>query len=109
MYDKKLADKLYREKNREWIIEKRKKYKTRLKLKVLKLYNSKCNCCGITVFWNLTLDHINPLNGKFRMDNMTQYLTIINKPKIRNEYQILCFGCNNSKHIDKYCSIKHNM
>jgi len=80
-------------------------------LKKLELFNKlgiKCACCGVGEWWNLTIDHIMPLNGEKRINTSTLTIKLLNDSKLLKEYQTLCFGCNSSKHTGVKCMIEHS-
>lgn len=93
-------------KNRDKRRETNKQYSRRRKAKVLKLLGTKCNCCGIKEFWNLTVDHIIP-QDKTRIISQVVHVGILNGKEDLSQFQILCFGCNLSKGRYKKCKINH--
>ncbi len=72
----------------------------------IELLGGKCVCCGVTEWWNLTIDHID-----WRTKDKTKSITLYNR-LLRGidlqKFQILCFGCNSSKHRYTKCQIHNN-
>lgn len=78
------------------------------KIKLLRLMGGKCVCCGNIEFWNLTLDHIIPIRRKnHERSELTTYL--LKNPDKMKEFQILCYGCNNSKNSYEKCRLDHSL
>ena len=82
--------------------------KTKIKKLLISRLGNICICCGVTEWWNLTIDHIKPLRRnsigrKYSSDDWRK----ISKLKDLSEYQCLCFGCNSSKGIRDKCLINH--
>jgi len=79
------------------------------KLEAIKLMGNKCVCCGVSEWWNLTFDHIIPVSksNKPRIPSNTFTNQIIKDSELRNEFQLLCWGCNMSKMTNKTCQIEH--
>ena len=105
-YDKnkeKLANqqKLWQEKNRELTAERNRK----VRLDVLIHYGGnppKCACCDEDNIFFLTIDHINGGGHRLRgkQGYLPRWLKTHNFPE---EYQILCFNCNQGKGIYGVC------
>jgi hypothetical protein len=75
---------------------------------MIDILGGKCTCCGVSEWWNLCIDHIEPLNGTKREKVWTTYIFIREYPEdARNEFQLLCFGCNASKNKYYKCVIDH--
>jgi len=75
------------------------KYRKNLTNGILKIYSSKCNCCGETEVLFLTLDHVKN-NGNIERQTMDEYTImrkIINGELPKEDYQILCMNCNFGK------------
>lgn len=89
-----------------------KKYRTitfvNNRTKLFKIMGNKCICCGVIEWWNLTIDHIIPLNGKKRIVTPTLYRKLLDNPEEIKYYQLMCCGCNYSKHTGEKCTINHN-
>lgn len=77
-----------------------------LKIKVLKIYGNKCQCCGEIEPIFLTIDHINNDGHKerakcgARLRGRPFYLKLLKGEK-RNDIQILCFNCNIGRQNNK--------
>ncbi len=89
------------------------KYKVWQRDNKIELFNSmggKCKCCGITEWWNLTVDHIKPIHQPFiKRENTYKMVKRLLKNKgDRKDFQILCFGCNNSKNTNEKCGLDHS-
>ena len=89
--------------------EQKRKSKTKRRIKLLSRFGSKCICCGTTDWWNLTIDHIIPINRKNDKDNFDNQWKKIAVLDDLSEYQCLCYGCNNSKSRGTKCRIKHTL
>ena len=85
--------------------------KSRLKCKVLAIraYGGKCACCGIEELEFLNIDHIDG-GGREHLKTLSsgsgalyRYVRLNNYPP---GFQVLCFNCNNSKHIGGVCAHK---
>ena len=65
------------------------------RLRLIKSLGARCACCGETVWWNLTIDHIVPKSrgGK----------------DVRSNLQVLCWGCNKSKGRHYHCQLDHSL
>jgi hypothetical protein len=97
-----------------------KKLRLSRKKTVLTYYSNndlKCNYCGIANYMVLTIDHING-GGRKHVKELQKNGTYLYKWLIDNHfpsgYQVLCYNCNCSKHINdcyknspKYKIIKH--
>ena len=76
------------------------------RIKVLLLLGNKCICCGVTEWWNLQLDHIKPQTNN-RMQSVTVYTKILKGELNKEDFQILCRGCNISKGTTNTCRLNH--
>ena len=96
----------YYELHKEEYIEKVIKRQREIKFQILDCLGWKCACCGVTEWWNLTLDHIKPTFDAKTRSRVTKKILnhILNHPE---EYQTLCWGCNNSKSNRERCTIDH--
>jgi len=81
--------------------------KARRRVKLLSRFGSRCNCCGNTEWWNLTIDHIKPVKRKTDKDNFDNQWKKIAILDDLSDYQCLCYGCNNSKSRGEKCKIDH--
>jgi len=107
-----LNKRVYYRKNVECMRKKAKEYINNVRLNALKILGMKCVCCDITEWWNLTIDHVEPLLESRRGTNLSHkvFREIVKNPKKSKEkYQTLCFGCNLSKNKYKKCQINHNV
>jgi len=84
------------------------------KIDVINHYGGKCSCCGEKHIEFLCIDHINGNGNKHRKfieqvmgseGNFYRWLVRNNYPK--KEFQILCYNCNNAKHIYGKCPHKY--
>lgn len=81
--------------------------KKNVKSQVMDAYGGKCQCCGETCISMLTIDHIDDSGSKHRAttnligDKIYRWLRRNNYPK--DNYQVLCFNCNISKHALGMC------
>lgn len=95
----------YRLRRRHVVYATVKRYRDRLRRKVLIGYGHECKCCGIREAAFLTIDHVNndgalERRGKkksWRAGNTTFYLHIINSG-FPDRYQLLCWNCNTAKY-----------
>lgn len=101
--------KIWKFKNKDWVVRDSKKYRDKLKIDALKAYSNndiKCACCGEREIDFLCLDHINDNGAKERKNNkygsagIFKWLKKNNYPK-NVGLQVLCFNCNISKRINK--------
>ena len=103
-----IYQKNYREINKEKTKVFQTKLKEKLKKQILAILGDMCVCCGCIDWWNLTVDHKNPKtrqgDSKYAL-----YNKIIRGKINNNELQILCFGCNTSKHLSSKCVIDHKI
>lgn len=93
------------------ILKYRKDYRDcshRSRIKLIQIMGGKCICCGITEWWNLTIDHIIPVKTQKREDGKTLIRKLIKDSELRKDFQILCFGCNGSKNSYEKCQLDHN-
>jgi len=66
---------------------------------ILEKLGNKCECCGITKFSFLSIDHIfgNGQNDRKNYKNYKYYITrLYNMPleELKSKYRCLCFNCN---------------
>lgn len=76
----------------------------KMKNQVLGIYDNKCNCCNESDPDKLTIDHVNNDGNLHRQTHGTGvelYRRIISGEIDRTQFQILCWGCNFSKHLGK--------
>jgi 5-methylcytosine-specific restriction endonuclease McrA len=70
-----------------------------LRRMAIKAYGGRCMCCGLESDHQLTLDHIEPVNGGTRKS----YLTLWREGFPKDNLQLLCEPCNGSKANHKEC------
>jgi len=101
--------KIWKLKNKDWVVKNSKGYRDKLKIDALKAYsnnNIRCACCGEQEIDFLCLDHINDNGAKERKNNKYGSAGIFKWLK-KNNYpkdvglQVLCFNCNISKRINR--------
>jgi len=101
---KRLSEKIYKEKNKEKILEINKKscskYRERNKELVYNHYGRKCACCGESNINFLTIDHINGDGTKHRKKIHNKINNWLVKNNFPDGFQTLCFNCNWGKHIN---------
>lgn len=68
---------------------------TLYRIRKIRAIGNRCACCGVSEWWNLTVDHIVPLT-RGGTDDPTNL-------------QILCHGCNTSKSAGERCQLLHNI
>ncbi len=76
----------------------------KLKFEIMTHYGGACICCGENHIEFLTIDHINGDGKKHRKEigpRLYAWLKRNNFPK--DNFQILCFNCNNAKAHFGYC------
>lgn len=61
-------------------------------------YGGKCQCCGETNRAFFTIDHINGGGNKERKFYQSQTWKLVIKRNYPDDYQILCYNCNNAKY-----------
>ena len=94
-------------KNKEKIRAIQKIYNMRRKENVCKAYGGKCACCGEDRIEFLTIDHINN-NGNIHRQTKglspgTQSYLWLMREGFPEGFQVLCYNCNNAKHIYGTC------
>jgi hypothetical protein len=73
------------------------RYKKRLKDRVIKGYGGKCVCCGESNNGFLTLDHVNEDGAEERKQfghNTQKLHNRIIREGFPSRYQLLCYNCN---------------
>jgi hypothetical protein len=103
--------KLWKEKNKEKVVNISKRYRGELKINSLKAYsnskNPKCVCCGQTEIDFLCLDHVNNNGAEERKKYGlgTSFLKWLKKNNYPQNIglQAMCFNCNFSKRINGVC------
>src|ERR1700733_114293 len=79
-----------------------KKWRAQLKLEMLTAFGGKCQCCGETNPYFLTLDHINNDGAEHRAqfesrNNEQIYADAKREGWPKDKYQLLCMNCNFAK------------
>lgn len=96
--------------NPERHIRKRRKHRAkyvRLFKNLLLLMGGRCECCGVTEWWNLELDHLDPVRGSKRRSRTVLVQDLLLGKEPLGKYQILCHGCNTNKGTRERCTIDH--
>lgn len=90
--------------NREEHRQKAREHCQRRKREVIDHYGGKCACCGESAIEFLCLDHKNGNGQQERKAyHFTQVWRIAIKRGFPDDYQVLCFNCNNAKSIYGIC------
>lgn len=87
-----------------------KNHRASLKQKAINNYGGKCTCCNESTLIFLCIDHINGGGNKHRRDvglgesgsGWKTYDWLI-KNNFPDGFQVLCFNCNNAKHLLGVC------
>jgi len=86
--------------------------RSKIKIRVLKLLGGKCVCCGLNInfWWVLTVDHIKPKRSRSIYESTVSFYTDILKGKLnKDDFQVMCQGCNNSKNTGEKCGLSHDL
>ncbi len=89
-------------------LESDKRYKKKLRLRIIEHYGNNCKCCGETQLEFLTIDHVNNDGAQHRRDlvkgssSYNVWLDIVRKD-FPSDFQILCMNCNWAKGKYGYC------
>lgn len=79
-------------------------YRIRVKDAVFTVYGDKCVCCGEANRCFLTIDHISSNGSQHRKElkkrGVAFYNWLITQGYPKDDYQILCYNCNNAKQFD---------
>lgn len=81
--------------------------KTAIKRKALEMLGGRCACCGVSEWWNLTVDHVRPVLGKRKYIGIQMFRSVVRGEADAGNLQVLCFGCNASKNRYERCKIDH--
>ncbi len=98
--------KVYSEVNREHLNAKAREREHELIWLVQQAYGAKCNCCGETEPFFLTIDHIHGGGTKERKEagaNTSLAKRVLRLGCPKDTFQLLCFSCNMAKHICGAC------
>jgi len=93
--------------NPEKANSKQRRYYKKLKIGALQIVGKTCICCGVNEWWNLSIDHIIPINEEKRVQSHDIYRKLVNEEEDKAKYQTLCHGCNNSKNSGTKCQLMH--
>lgn len=77
-----------------------------LKSKFLEMYGGKCQCCGITTYEFLCLDHIQGRNRKYKNETGNVAYRRAIEEYDPTEYRILCANCNAATRFGRTCPHK---
>lgn len=83
-----------------------KERKHRIKKEIITKLGGKCVCCGVSEWWNLTIDHIKPTRISKTGYNSDWWQKLYFMKDL-SSYQCLCFGCNSSKGVREKCTLNH--
>lgn len=99
------------------------RYSRKLKQDILNKYGNMCECCGVSTFEFLTVEHKNGdgaeerlrlVNGKRNSlgrpsgtAHHKMYVSLRRDPK-RDDIGLLCWNCNAAKHYYKQCPHKRD-
>lgn len=77
------------------------RYRRKLKLEVIKAYGGECACCAEAELTFLTIDHVNGGGTKHRKEvSPTKLYRWLRDNPVSDEYQALCFNCNDGVHFN---------
>lgn len=77
------------------------------RIKLIQLMGGKCSCCGIDIWWVLEFDHKIPIRTSDREPISSVIKRLLRYPYQREEWQLLCSGCNISKGDRDKCNLPH--
>lgn len=77
---------------------------------IIEMYGGKCNCCGVTEFQFLTIDHVNndgvsdraSILGDGRRHSSRMYRYLMRSGR-RDDLQLLCWNCHMAKDLFGGC------
>ena len=72
------------------------------RIRVITMYGGKCVLCGERHVQHLTIDHINGngnIERKTWKSSNAMYLELERRNYPKDNYQVLCWNCNTSKHL----------
>lgn len=90
-----------------------KKYKDKLRHKVIELLGSECKCCQEAKYEFLNLDHKynDGAEQRKQLGYVAQgtglYVRLLRDKELLNRFQLLCWNCNCAKGIFGYCPHEH--
>ena|SRR3990167_3855840 len=87
---------------------KRSFYYKEIRKSIIKYYGNKCACCGETEPLFLNIDHVNNDGAKHRKQYGSTYGVYlwIRRNNYPNNFQILCWNCNQAKGLCGICPHK---
>lgn len=87
-------------KRRQW-----QAYRRRLRERVLVKYGGRCQCCGVSNYEFLSIDHKFGGGAHERAQLKTSLCLYrkLDRMPVSNEYQVLCFNCNLAKGFFGVC------
>lgn len=100
IYCRKARDKQRYVNKKEIIREQQREYDLAVKNKVIEAYGGKCACCQETILEFLTISYV---NDKDKKSGGKLYRWLIANDFPKENYQLLCFNCNNAKGFLGYC------
>ena len=76
-----------------------------VKLRILDIYGTSCECCGEAAFEFLSIDHINRDGGKERklVHGQNFYYSLLKLKEKRADLRVLCMNCNFALGKFGYC------
>lgn len=80
----------------------------KVKRAVFEKYGNKCECCGLSNIWFLTIDHVHNdgAEERRRIGGSTAVLRKLYREPRSDRYQLLCFNCNGAKEFFGICPHK---
>lgn len=83
----------------------RNRYNKKLRAKLITIYGGQCVCCGESEPAFLCFDHVNDDGAAHRktVQSGINLMLWIQKNNYPTSIQLLCYNCNNAKHIYKIC------
>lgn len=83
--------------------------RTKIRIKLIVMLGGKCVCCGEKNWWNIVIDKIKFESKYIRESPHDLYRKLKNNPKLLDEYQCMCWGCDKSKNDGEKCRINHSL
>jgi hypothetical protein len=87
----------WRQENRERHRKSQREWCRRKKDEIISHYGGKCACCGETTREFLTIDHKHNNGNAERRAYKSQTWKLALRRGLPNDYQILCYNCNNAR------------
>lgn len=99
--NKRVSDKAWYERHKQYANEQSKRHRERLRLRVIAAYGGACACCGEDGPAFLAIDHIHNDGRQDRKERgligTTMYRWLEKNGYPRDRYQLLCHNCNMTK------------